>query len=141
MLVNKSFQLYYALKTLLHADGHKRNTPDHCYTPLKNSYRVKSLPTFGRSAHLAGIEVCKQNSTNDASDLRLGNGQTNQRLQCTLQDADSSMFKDTAINVTEDINEQSTESNYRSLQKHIGLYNYMCQLNSTGNREEGLEKI
>ncbi len=101
------------------------NTLDHCYTPLKNAYKVHSLPAFGKSDHAAifltpeYIQRIVQEPPVEREVTRWSS-QSEAMLQASLDDVDWDMFRasssdvseftDVALSFINTLTEQATET-------------------------------
>ncbi len=101
------------------------NTLDHCYTPLKNAYKVHSLPAFGKSDHAAIFLTPEfiQRIVQEPPVEREVTGWSSHSeamLQASLDDVDWDMFRasssdvseftDVALSFINTLTEQATET-------------------------------
>ncbi len=101
------------------------NTFDHCYTPLKNAYKVHSLPAFGKSDHV-GIFLTPEYKQRIAREppvereVTRWSSHSEAMLQASLDDVDWDMFRasssdiseftDVALSFVNTLTEQATET-------------------------------
>ncbi len=101
------------------------NTLDHCYTPLKNAYKVHSLPAFGKSDHV-GIFLTPEYKQRIAREppvereVTRWSSHSEAMLQASLDDVDWDMFRasssdiseftDVALSFVNTLTEQATET-------------------------------
>ncbi len=101
------------------------NTLDHCYTPLKYAYKAHSLPSFGKSDHVAIFLTpeYKQRIVHEPPverEVTRWSSHSEAMLQASLDDVDWDMFRasssdvseftDVALSFVNTLTEQATET-------------------------------
>ncbi len=83
-----------------------QNTLDHCYTQIKNAYKARSLPAFGKSDHAAIFLTpeYKQRIVQESpveKEVTRWSSHSEAMLQASLDDVDWDMFRESSADVSE----------------------------------------